>query len=61
MMMAPYTHTVELSSENYPTLSCRVGWRLHIVEANERVVDDVDDGGSNYEDDLVNRLKGMNS
>lgn len=61
LMTAPYEHAVALSSEDYPTLSCRIGWRLHLVEANERVVDDLDDGESNYEADLVNRLKGMDS
>ena len=46
------------------TLSCRIGWRLHLVDADERVVDDGDDGVTNKEDDLVKRLKamkGMNS
>ncbi len=61
LMMAPYEHAVALSSQNYPTLSCRIGWRLHLVDADERIVDDIDDGESNYEDDLVKRLKGMNS
>ncbi len=34
---------------------------IHLIDANERVIDDVDDGESNYEDDLAERLKGINS
>jgi hypothetical protein len=49
------------SKDGEITLSCRIGWRLHLVDADERIVDDIDDGESNYEDDLVKRLKGMNS
>ena len=61
MITAPYTLDIPLGNKPYPSLLCRIGWRLHIEDSNDRTVDDVDDTGNNfYEDDLVSRLQGMN-
>lgn len=60
MMAVPYKLPVTLGSTPYLNLMCRVTWRIHLVEAVERVVEEDEEEGT-IEDELVRALEGMNT
>lgn len=55
-----YMQDVSLGGENYQSLMCRISWRLSLVEAADRTVDEKTDDKS-YEDELVDDLKGLST
>ncbi len=55
MTFVPYAHKVSLSNKEYSALFCRVMWKLHLVEAAERIVEK-QGIESNYEDELAKAL-----
>lgn len=55
MKSEPYENTVILGEKEYETMHCRVVWKLHLVEAAERVFDKQEEKFTD-EDELVNAL-----
>ena len=51
---------VKLGGEDYKSLMCRISWRLSLVEAADRTVDEKTDDKT-YEDELVDDLKGLST
>jgi hypothetical protein len=44
---------------SYPLLPCQLAWKIHIVEDIKQIVDEEDDEGNTYEDDLIRAMEGM--
>ncbi|KAI2493064.1 hypothetical protein MHU86_21478 [Fragilaria crotonensis] len=57
MVPVPYEGSVTLGGTEYPTLLCRVVWKVHIVEATDRVVEREHLNEGTYEDELVQALR----
>ena len=55
-----YLQDVKLGGEDYKSLMCRISWRLSLVEAADRTVDEKTDDKT-YEDELVDDLKGLST
>jgi hypothetical protein len=58
MTVVPYFAPIVLGNSTYQTLICRLVWKLHIVEAHERIRE-LQLRESTYEDDLVSALNAM--
>jgi hypothetical protein len=43
----------------YSSLPCQISWKIHIVEATERIVNEEDDEDNTYEYDLIRAMEGM--
>ena len=62
MKILPYNIAVEIGQRTYTLLKCRVVWKVHIVEEEERVVENeqsADAAGPTHEDALNDALQGL--
>lgn len=58
MTIVPYVASMALGNAKYETLICRLVWKLHIIEAHERIREQKHPERT-YEDDLVKALNAM--
>ena len=57
LISTSYFHDTELGSKTYANIvNAKIAWRLHVVDATERIVEDEEDEDT-YEDDLVRGLE----
>ncbi len=59
LISAPYKLPIMIGQIPYSSLPCRISWKIHIVEAMERIVDEEDDEDNTYEYDLIRAMEGM--
>lgn len=59
MSIVPYPISFDFSQKVYHLLKCRVVWKVHLVEEEERVVEEVQEKLRTPADDLAEALKGM--
>jgi hypothetical protein len=60
MIVAPYQSKVTIGATEYQTMKCRVIWKVHVIENEERVVEDQQAPPRTAQDDLEAALQGMN-
>ncbi len=59
MSIVPYPISFDFSQKTYHLLKCRVVWKVHLVEEEERVVEEMHEKHRTTADDLAEALKGM--